>query len=267
MVSKSPVVLFADRDLSWSRDVRIQLRRRGAEVRMASRVDDALKQAAEAAPDLVILDDDLEGRGSRDLVDLFREKLPEAELILLESDAPGIPRGAGQGLFFSGAKPISPTMLLSLAESALEGRLTKAPDNGVSLKRSTVLCVDDDPRYLRSVSRFLDRHGYDVSTFETAEGALGALPRLKPDLALVDVMMPGMGGLDLAEKIRETTRGKTPVVFLTALDSEEAYFEGHERGGAFMIGKSEKPQKVLDVVDYFAGDLDEPERELIKHQL
>jgi len=267
MVPKAPVVLFADRELSWSRDVRVQLRRRGAEVRMASTVDEALQQMAEAAPDLLILDDDLEGRGRRDLVDLFREKLPEAELILLESEVPGIPRGAGQGLFFSGAKPISPTMLLSLSESALEGRLTDAPENGVSLKRSTVLCVDDDPKYLRSVSRFLDRHGYDVSTFETAEGALGALPRLKPDLALVDVMMPGMGGLDLAEKIRENTRGKTPVVFLTALDSEEASFEGHEHGGAFMIGKSEKPQKVLDVVDYFAGDLDEPERELIKHQL
>jgi DNA-binding response OmpR family regulator len=234
---------------------------------MASTVDDALQQATEAAPDLIILDDDLEGRGTRDLVEVFREKFPEAELILLESEDPGIPRGAGQGLFFSGVKPISPTMLLSLSESALEGRLAEAPDNGVSLKRSSVLCVDDDPKYLRSMSRFLDRHGYDVSTFETAEGALGALPRLKPDLALIDLMMPGMGGLDLAQKIRESTRGQTPIVFLTGLDSEVASHEGHERGGALMIGKSEKPQKVLDVVDYFAGDLDESERDLIKHQL
>ncbi|HLY73370.1 MAG TPA: response regulator [Planctomycetota bacterium] len=267
MVAKIPVVLFADRDLSWSREVRIQLRRRGAEVRMASSVEEAQKQAAEAAPDLLILDDDLEGRGTRDLVELFREALPAAEVILLESQAPGIPRGTGQGLFFSGAKPISPTMLLELAGSALEGRITDEPRNGVSLKRSTVLCVDDDPRYLRSVSRFLDRHGYDVSTFETAEAALGALPRLKPDLALIDMMMPGMGGLDLAREIRESTRGRIPVVFVTALDSEEAIYKSHEHGGAFLIGKSEQPQKVLDVVDYFAGDLDESERELIKHQL
>jgi len=104
-------------------------------------------------------------------------------------------------------------------------------------------------------SRFLNRHGYDVATFDTAEGALEAISQLKPDLALIDVMMPGMGGLDLAQKIRETTRGHTPVVFLTGLDSEEVYYEGHVRGGAFMIGKSEKPQKVLDVVDYFAGNL------------
>jgi CheY-like chemotaxis protein len=90
---------------------------------------------------------------------------------------------------------------------------------------------------------------------------------LKPDLALVDILMPGMGGLDLAQRIREATRGELPVVFLTALDPEQTYREAHERGGAFVVGKAEKPQKVLDVVDYFAGDLDESERKLIKNQL
>ncbi|MBV8879209.1 MAG: hypothetical protein JO332_04545, partial [Planctomycetaceae bacterium] len=114
MQSKPPVVLFADRDLSWSRDVRTQLRRRGAEVRMASTVEDTLKQASEAVPDLLILDDDLDVGKHQDLVSLFREALPEAEVILLESDDPGIPRGAGQGLFYSGQKPIAPSMLLSL---------------------------------------------------------------------------------------------------------------------------------------------------------
>ena len=267
MIAKPPVVLFADRDLSWSRDARAQLRRRGAEGRMAASVEEALAQAVNGAPDLLILDDDLWGRGGRDLVDLFRNALPDAEIILLESDSPEIPPGTGQGLFYSGARPISPSMLLELADSALEGRLSHNPENGVSLRRGTVLCVDDDPKYLQSVSRFLNRHGYDVSTFESAEGALKAMPRLRPDLALVDLMMPGMGGLDLAQKIREATQGRTPVVLLTALDSPEAYYESHQRGASFMIGKSERPQRVLDIVDYFAGDLDEAERELLKAQL
>jgi len=162
---------------------------------------------------------------------------------------------------------VTPFLLIDLAEKALENRLPAPSENVLSARRSKVLCIDDDVHYLRSVSRFLNRHGYDVATFDSAEGALKAIPQLKPDLALIDVMMPGMGGLDLAQKIRETTRGHTPVVFLTGLDSEEVYYEGHVRWGAFMIGKSEKPQKVLDVVDYFAGDLDESERALIKSQL
>jgi DNA-binding response OmpR family regulator len=267
MVIKPPVVLFADRDLSWSRDVRVSLRRRGAEVRMGASVDEALRQAALAPPDLVILDDDLEGRRERDLVDLFRETLPEAEIILLESKVPQGPRGAGQGLFFSGAKPVAPGTLLGLAQDALGTRLEETPRQERTQKHGTVLCVDDDPNFLRSVSRLLSRHGYKVSAFDAAERALEAIPWLKPDLALVDIMMPGMDGLDLAEKIRETTEGKTPVVFVTALDSEEANYEGHQRGGSFLLGKTEKPQKVLDVVDYLAGDLDESERALIKSQL
>ncbi|HLY75493.1 MAG TPA: response regulator [Planctomycetota bacterium] len=267
MMTKAPVILFADRELSWSRDARVRLRRLGAEVHMATTVDDALRLAAAKSPDLLILDDDLDGRGTLDLVEVFSEALPQAELILLESEVPGIPRGSGRGLFYSGAKPVSPTLLFDLAQTALEGRLPDEPEMTAPPRRSTVLCIDDDAQYLRSVSRFLNRHGYEVSTFQSAEGALQAIPQLKPDIALVDVMMPGMGGLDLAQKIRETTRGHTPVVFLTALDSEEVFYEGHARGGVFMIGKSEKPQKVLDVVDYFAGDLDESERALIKSRL
>src|SRR6185295_9114136 len=122
---------------------------------------------------------------------------------LLESGSAENPRGAGQGLFFSGAKPIAPSMLVGLAESALSERLPGVSESGVPRRHATVLCVDDDANYLRSVCRFLTRHGYQVETFDSAERALNALPRLRPDLALVDLMMPGMGGLDLAGQIKE----------------------------------------------------------------
>jgi len=267
MQPKPPVILFAERDLSWSREARAELRRRGAEVRMASSVDEAIREAKASPPDLVILDDDLEGREGWDPAQMLRAVMPEAEMILLETDAPGIPRATGLDLFFSGAKPIAPEMLLALAQAALGERLRGRPEGPSPPEPGTVLCVDDDPNYLRSVSRFLSRHGYRVSTFETAERALGAIPRLRPDLALVDIMMPGMGGLDLAGKIRDLTRGKTAVVFLTGLDSDETFYEAHQCGGAYLLGKSERPQKVLDVVDYLAGHLDEAERRLLREQL
>jgi DNA-binding response OmpR family regulator len=73
MVARLPVpaVLFADRDLAWSRSVRVELRRRGANVLMASNVDEAFHQAALSPPDLIVLDEDLEGRGDRNLPELF----------------------------------------------------------------------------------------------------------------------------------------------------------------------------------------------------
>jgi DNA-binding response OmpR family regulator len=264
MVMKPPVILFAERELSWSRGARVRLRRRGAHVTMASSAEAALWQGAKHPPVLLILDEDLEDSERRDPVELFREAFPEAEIILLESEAPVFMRGAGQGLFFSGSKPIAPDMLIGLAESALQGRLADAPGDGASPKQGTILCVDDDPQYLKSVSRFLGRHGYRVSTVGTADQALDALPKVRPDLALVDIMMPGMDGFDLSQRIRENTQGKVPVVFLTALDPEACSSEGRRRGGRYTLCKSEKPQRVLDVVDYLAGDLDESERELIK---
>ena len=140
-------------------------------------------------------------------------------------------------------------------------------DGRLNLRRGTVMCVDDDPVFLRSISRLLTRRGYKVTAFSDADRALEAVAWLKPDVALVDIMMPGAGGLDLAEKIRERSQGQVEIVIVTGLDTDEAYYEGHQHGARFMVEKAETPQKVLDVVDYLAGDLDPAEREAIRARI
>src|SRR5262245_46374432 len=258
-----PIVLFADRNLAWSRSVRTELRRRGASVAMATTLDETLHQAAIHPPDLIVLDDDLNGRQDRDLADLFQSALPEAKMILLESRSPAPAARRAGPLFCSGPRPISPAALLSLVLGAIGHRLHDAPAS----RRGTVLCVDDDPKFLKSMSRLLTRRGYRVLAFEDGERALDAIPSMKPDVALVDIMMPGPGGLELAERIRDSTQGSIPVVFLTALDSDETYFEGHQHGGSYLLEKTGEPQKLLDIVDYLAGDLDPVEREFLREKL
>ena len=263
MTVPPPTILFADRNLSWSRASRSELRRRGANVVMATTVDEALHQAATYPPDLVVLDDDLDGKEDRDLADLFHSALPDAKMILLESkprDSAPHPSGP---LFCSGPRPVAPDTLLSLVLGAIGHRLHGAP----LPKKGRVLCVDDDPKFLKSMARMLGRRGYTVLAFESAERALDAIPTAKPDLALVDIMMPGQGGLELAEKIRKKSNDAIPVVFLTALDSDEAYYEGHRHGGRFLVEKTGEPQKLIDVVDYLAGDLDPVERDLLREKL
>jgi CheY-like chemotaxis protein len=230
---------------------------------MASTVEEALHQAATAPPDLVILDDDLEGRGDRDLAELFSSVLPDASLILMESRCSLHPRRRGGPLFCSGPRPPTCEALLSLSLAAIGHRLGEA----AASRRGTVLCVDDDPKFLKSLSRLLGRRGYTVLAFEDPGRALDAIHRTKPDLALVDIMMPGDGGLELAERIRESSHDSIPVVFLTALDSDEVYYEGYQHGGRYLLEKSAEPQKLLDVVDYLAGDLDPAERDLLRGKL
>lgn len=258
-----PTILFADRDLSGSRSVRTELRRRGARVEMATTVDEALHQAATAPPDLVILDDDLPGREHRDLADLFQSALPEASLVLLESRAARSGKRDGGPLFCSGPRPVTADTLLALALGAIGHRLHEAPPQ----KPGTVLCIDDDPKFLKSMSRMLGRRGYQVLAFEDPDRALEAIPSARPDVALVDIMMPGGGGLEVAEKIREATQDTVPVVFLTALDTDEAYYEGHQHGGRFIVEKTAGPGKLIDVVDYLAGHLDPVEREVLREKL
>ena len=230
MMTRPPTILFAVRDPSWSREARLVLRGRGARVLTAATVHESLQVASAAPPDLLFLDAELSGRDELQLEALFRSTLPDARLILLES------------------RPLSSERVLDLAEEALGGRL-RAP--GPPPRLGTVLCVDDDPLYLRSISRLLSRHGYRVSAFDDADRALEAVPRLKPDVAVLDIMMPGMGGLDLAARIDEASHGKVPVVFVTGLDSDEAYYEGH-RHGQSVVEKTEGPEKVLDIVDSLA---------------
>jgi len=258
-----PTILFADRDLSWSRSVRAELRRRGGQIEMATTVDEALHQVATSPPDLVILDDDLDGRGELDLAELFQSALPDASLVLLESRPRPAGKRDGGPLFCSGPRPIAPDTLLSLALGAVGHRLHEAP----TPKKGTVLCVDDDPKFLKSMTRMLGRRGYRVLTFEDPELALEAIPSAKPAMALVDIMMPGQGGLELAEKIRQASHDQVPVVFLTALGTDEAYYEGHQHGARYLVEKTAGAQKLIDVVDYLAGDLDPVEREFLREKL
>jgi DNA-binding NtrC family response regulator len=123
MKTSRPVILFADRDLSWSRSARLELRDRGARVFRTGTVDVALHLANRAPPDVVVLDDELEGSRGRDVVELFQNAHPHAEIILVESRTPETPRGIAHGLFYSGMKPIARTTLLELIEDAVPGRL------------------------------------------------------------------------------------------------------------------------------------------------
>jgi len=255
-------VLLVARDASSIRPLREELRRRGVRVRSASGAEDGLPRARETRPELVVLD---EPAGEGDVADAMRSLCPEAEMIVLTGGAAGTPSGVGLGLLLCSAKPVATGTLLEIIDQAFPGRLRAPSDPARAAGK--VLCVDDDRDYLRSLERLLTRRGYRVRSCETARGALEALPEFEPDVALLDVLMPGMDGLDLAREIVRTSHDRVPVVFLTALASEELAGEGRRCGGRFVLAKPCGPEKLLDVVDYFAGDLDDSERESIKARL
>jgi len=81
-----------------------------------------------------------------------------------------------------------------------------------------IYLVDDDENILTSVSMFLENEGYEVRKFHDGVTALEALKSSPPDLAVFDVKMPRMDGLELLRRLRQTSN--LPVIFLTSKDDE-----------------------------------------------
>ena len=80
-----------------------------------------------------------------------------------------------------------------------------------------VLVVDDDPQLREALSRALELDGYEVATASNGAQALEAIGRRRPDVAVLDVMMPYVGGLDVCRTLRER-RDRLPILVLTARD-------------------------------------------------
>jgi DNA-binding response OmpR family regulator len=92
----------------------------------------------------------------------------------------------------------------------------------VPMSRPRVLLADDDPRVLNVVSRYLALEGYEMSTVSDGEAAVATAAAEVPDLIILDIMMPGIDGIEACRRIRaNAATAQTPVLMFSAL-SEEA---------------------------------------------
>ena len=81
-----------------------------------------------------------------------------------------------------------------------------------------IALVDDDRNILTSVAMTLETEGFDVETYTDGQSALDAFGRSMPDLAILDIKMPRMDGMDLLQRLRQ--KSLLPVIFLTSKDDE-----------------------------------------------
>jgi DNA-binding response OmpR family regulator len=93
---------------------------------------------------------------------------------------------------------------------------------------SSLLIVDDDATLLRFLKEYLEREGYKVTAAGGGPEALRAFYASRPDLVIVDVMMPGMDGWELTARLRELA--DTPVIMLTAKTGEADKLRGFRLG-------------------------------------
>jgi DNA-binding response OmpR family regulator len=117
-----------------------------------------------------------------------------------------------------------------------------------------ILVIDDEHDILDTVSVRLTAGGYSVITADTGEGGFAKAVSEKPDLILLDVMLPDIDGGMVAAKLRDNavTR-KIPVVFLTCIVSGKE-MEGKDKiGGNFFIAKPFKSEELLAKIEDVLG--------------
>jgi CheY-like chemotaxis protein len=109
-----------------------------------------------------------------------------------------------------------------------------------------ILIVDDDPIILRLLSHFLGKSGYAVTSAADGREGLAAAFAEKPDLILLDVMMPGMDGFRFLELLRhEEGLGRIPVLMISSMNEEDRVVQALEAGARDYIVKPFSSRIVL----------------------
>jgi two-component system OmpR family response regulator len=112
------------------------------------------------------------------------------------------------------------------------------------MSENRVLVVDDEPNIVDVVSMALRFHGYAVETAGTGADALSAVTAFRPDLIVLDVMLPDMEGFEVARRLGAERAG-TPIVFLTARDAPEDKLRGLTTGGDDYVTKPFSLEELL----------------------
>lgn len=116
----------------------------------------------------------------------------------------------------------------------------------MDLRGATILVVDDVPDNLDILCRALERAEYDVLVATSGVQALDIASRARPELILLDVMMPGLDGYATCRKLKENpVTCAIPIIFLTALDQTDKIVEGFRAGGVDYITKPFNQEEVL----------------------
>jgi DNA-binding response OmpR family regulator len=125
-----------------------------------------------------------------------------------------------------------------------ESRERRLMDNRIH--ESTILVVDDDPTVSEVVRIYLEHAGYQVEVAEDGQVALEILERDLPDLVVLDLALPKVGGLEITRWLR--ARGDTPIIMLTARGKESDRILGLELGADDYVVKPFSPQELVSRV-------------------
>lgn len=117
-------------------------------------------------------------------------------------------------------------------------------------KGKKILIADDEPDILEIIQYNLTKEGYEVFTAKDGDDALQKARHIKPDLIILDIMMPKKNGVEVCEILRaQTAFEDTLIVFLTALSDEPSQMKGFDTGADDYVNKPISPKLLISRVN------------------
>lgn len=123
-----------------------------------------------------------------------------------------------------------------------------------------VLIVEDNPSVQRMYGKALEFAGFTVVVANDGNVALEMAQREKPDVILMDVMMPVMNGLDALKLLKADDQAKTiPVIMLSAFEDDNLVIEAMSIGASrYLVKSNNEPKQIIDVIKEVTGSAAEP---------
>src|SRR5258708_17030976 len=113
----------------------------------------------------------------------------------------------------------------------------------IAMSPQKVLVVDDEDHILELARLYLSREGYEIETVTDGANALARFGQVKPDLVVLDIMLPNVDGLTICREIRKTSQ--VPIIMLTARDEVTDKVVGLELGADDYLTKPFHPQELV----------------------
>ncbi|MFN3076013.1 MAG: response regulator [Alphaproteobacteria bacterium] len=255
MTQPPPRIVIVEDSQTQALQLQILLEEQGWICECFASAEAALEHLDGPLPDLILIDYHLPGMNGDQFARKIRLNLRARQVpLLMLTGATGRDTermGLESGVDAYVAKSDDMDVLLMRIQSLLRRTPPTFPLADLDpsfLRRSRILIVDDSATYLEYLKSHLEQEGYDVVAVDTGAEVLRRIEVENFDCLVVDLIMPGMGGTELCQKLDALRRNGErlfQIVMLTSRDSKEDMMRGLEAGADDFVGKSEDIEIIL----------------------
>jgi two-component system NtrC family sensor kinase len=242
-LGERPTILVVDDSATYREALRGAFEDAGYAVLTASSGEEGLRIAAASRPAALVVDGIMPGLDGPSVIRKIRmdPALRRMPCVLLTASDEGgeelLALDAGADAFVR--KDQDSDVVLARLRAVLRGAAAQRADTASLLGPMRILAVDDSPTYLNELAETLRGERYDVVVARSGEAALDMLAVQPVDCILLDVMMPGLDGLETCRRIKASPVVRDiPLIMLTAIEDRDAMIDGLSTGADDFISKS-----------------------------